>query len=575
MKTLRSLFKLKEFIIPHFKLLMFAALLGIPLAALKTSFAPIVKYLFDLIGEKDKSAIFYIPAILIAWGVLNLIFRFSHYFFNRRAVLLIGRDLKAKLYKHLIHLSCDHYNEKSTGALMSRISMDPHYIDSVISSINAIVREPITFFGLFGYALYVNWKLTLLSIVVLPLLTWVFTAGGRNLKRYITKISEENEKIFSDLQESFAGIRVIHAFRLEKFLNDKLHSKLNNFVKIATKSSAVEEISHPLVELLFMVALSIVVVVGGTQIIDNQMTIGDLLGFFTAFVLMQEPIRRMNEINIKLNQAAGAADRILEVLSWKNSLIKAKNPVHKTNLDSEINFKNVVFSYPDQPERTVLSDVSFTVPKGKVVALVGESGSGKSSLANLLPRLYDVNKGSIEIDGIDVRNLDINQLRDMVSVVSQDVFLFNETVENNIRCGKLDASLDEIKEASQKANADEFVSRMQDGYQTLIGDRGQKLSGGERQRLSIARAFLRQSPILILDEATSNLDNVAERAVQQALEVLMKNRTTLVIAHRLSTIQNADKIIVIKEGKILESGNHEELLTRNGEYAKFQRLGHL
>jgi subfamily B ATP-binding cassette protein MsbA len=290
---------------------------------------------------------------------------------------------------------------------------------------------------------------------------------------------------------------------------------------------------------------------------------------------MMNPIRMMNDLNIKLHQASAACDRIFEIFEWKSKLHEPQAPKSIQSLKTEISLHDVSFAYPDAPERPILSHLNFSVPKGKAVALVGASGAGKSSLVSLLPRIFDVTGGSIRIDGQDIRDLSLEDLRKMIAIVSQDVFLFNDTVEENIRCGRLSASSKEIREAAKSAHSLEFIENLSHGFQTLIGDRGQKLSGGERQRISIARAFLREAPILILDEATSSLDTTSERAVQGALDELMRDRTTLIIAHRLSTIRHADMILVLKEGQVVEQGKHDELIRLGGEYARFHQVGSL
>jgi subfamily B ATP-binding cassette protein MsbA len=293
---------------------------------------------------------------------------------------------------------------------------------------------------------------------------------------------------------------------------------------------------------------------------------GDLFSFFVAFGMMMNPIRMMNDINIRLNQAAGAADRIFEIMDWKTRLHSPENPVRLKSFEQEIRFEQMGFYYPDAPERKVLQGINFTIPKRRAIALVGASGSGKSSLVSLLPRIFDVTEGRILIDGQDIRSVDLDDLRSLIAVVSQDVFLFNDTIEENIRCGRLHATSEEVREAARRANALEFIEATPAGFKSVIGDRGQKLSGGERQRISIARAFLRNAPILILDEATSSLDSQSEKVVQAALDELMAGRTTFVIAHRLSTIQKANRIIVLSEGQIVEEGTHDELLERRGPY---------
>jgi subfamily B ATP-binding cassette protein MsbA len=319
--------------------------------------------------------------------------------------------------------------------------------------------------------------------------------------------------------------------------------------------------------------IAAVVYYGGNRIASGEMTTGELLAFFVAFAFMMNPIRALNDINLKMNQAAAACERVFQIFTWKSHITQKSNAARLVEGPTkEIRFESVRFAYPDAPTRPILDDVSFTAPAGKVLALVGASGSGKSSLVSLLPRIFDITSGKILVDGKDLRDYAIDDLRQSIAVVSQDVFLFNDTIEENIRCGRLSATREEILEAARHAHAMEFIDRLPQGLQTMIGDRGLKLSGGERQRLSIARAFLRRAPILILDEATSSLDSRSELAVQDALNELMVGRTTILVAHRLSTIRNADQILVIKGGKIVERGRHDELLSQNGEYSKFHAL---
>ncbi|MBU6376470.1 MAG: ABC transporter ATP-binding protein/permease, partial [Bdellovibrionales bacterium] len=394
------------------------------------------------------------------------------------------------------------------------------------------------------------------------------------LKRYIARMQEQNENLFAILQESFSGFRIIKLFGLEGYSRKKFVEQSARFTEFHLKMAKVEELSHPAVELVTSFAIALVIYYGGSQVLEGSMTSGDLLAFFAAFAMMMNPLRTLNDVNLRLSQLRAARVRIGEILGWKSRLIEKPNALRVESFQQELRFENVRFSYPDAPEREILKGISFSVKSGSRVAIVGESGAGKSSLIQLLPRIFDVTSGRITVDGTDIRELNAHSLRSLFAVVSQDIFLFNDTVLENIRCGRPGATREEVEEAAKHAHAAEFIQRLPQQWDTQIGERGQRLSGGERQRLSIARAFLRQSPILILDEATSNLDTGSERAVQQALDELMQNRTTLVIAHRLSTIKNADLILVVKQGEIVEAGTHEELMSgkSSGEYIRFHRM---
>ncbi|HTL11792.1 MAG TPA: ABC transporter ATP-binding protein [Bdellovibrionota bacterium] len=554
---------------PH---ILISALLAIPLSALRLAPAPLVKSLVDdLLVRKDPHMLHLFPLLMVGIYVANFGVRFAHYYLIRVVIARVNQRIKDDLMSHLLGLSADYFAERSSGSLVSRVGSDPNIIDGGIGNIHTAVREPFTFLGLFGYALYINWRLTLVNLALLPALAWVFSVTGRNLKRYIHRMQDENALLFASLQETFSGFRVVKAFRLEDYLKNKFAARNSEFARFSLKTAALEEVSHPMVELLTGVAIAAVTYYGGTQVVSGRMTPGDLLGFFTAFALMMDPLRRVNDINIKFNQASAATKRVMEVFSWTSHIVEKPHPVGLGAGAGAITFDGVKFAYPDEPGRNVLDGVSFEVPKGNVVAVVGRSGAGKTSLVSLVPRLFDVTGGRILVGGVDVRDCSLAELRSLVAVVSQDVFLFNDTIHENIRCGRLDATEADVREAAKAAFALDFIERTPSGFQTVIGDRGQKLSGGERQRLSIARAFLRRAPILILDEATSNLDPASEKAVQRALDSLMKDRTTLVIAHRLSTVRGADQILVLRQGKIVERGAHDELLNAGGEYAELHR----
>ncbi len=572
-KPTSSIWKLKPYLKPYLGLLVLGILLAIPLSALRFSPAPLVKHFVDdLLISKDRSKLILLPAFVIGIYVINFGVRFAHYYILRFVITRVNQALKNDLFSHILNLSADYFTQKSSGALISRVSSDPQLVDQGLAAINPAVREPLTFIFLLIYTFTLNWRLTLVVFLIFPALAWVFSATGKNMKRYTTQMADANALNFSVLQEALSGIRVIKTFRLEKFVRKQFRDTTKKFSKSVMKSAAVEEASHPAVELLTAIAIALVLYFGGSQVLLGEMTSGDLISFFIAFALMTDPIRKMNDLNMRIRQTQAACDRIFEVLSWQPRQHQALQPQRIERFLNQIEFDQVEFAYPDAPEHKVLNGVSFKLERGKTLALVGRSGSGKSSLAQLLPRLFDVTSGVIKIDGVKIQELDLKDLRNLISVVSQDVFLFNDTIEENIRCGKLSASKEEIEAAARKAHALDFVLNKPEGFQTVIGDRGQKLSGGERQRLSIARAFLRDSPILILDEATSNLDSASERAVQEALSELMQHRTTLVIAHRLSTVRNADEILVLSGGQIVERGTHDQLLKADGAYAALTRI---
>jgi subfamily B ATP-binding cassette protein MsbA len=522
--------RLIPYLRPQLKVILLGLFLAIPLAALRMGPAPMVERIInDLFNNKDQSKLVLYPLLFIGLYILNFFIRFIHYYCNRTLIARVNQSLKQDLYDHLLSLSTNHFTEQSTGAILSRVGSDTKIINDGLYHINMLIREPVQIILCLGYAFYLNWKLALITCTMAPPLALIFSQTSRRVKRYALQQNQENANLFSTLQESLSGIRVIKLFQLEKLLSQRFKNQISLFTQHYLHSAVIEELSPPSVELISAFAIAFLLYFGGHEIIQGHMTTGELLAFFIAFALITNPIRTLNDTTIKLSAASAACVRVFEIFNWKSTIVEKSNPLSKSSFDQALVLNQVSFSY--DPQRMILNQVSLTLKKGKTLALVGASGSGKSTLVQLLPRLYDVTSGSITIDGTDLRDLKISDLRQLISVVNQDVFLFNDSIYENIRWGRPDATENEVIAAAKLAHAYDFIQTLPEGMQTIIGDRGQKLSGGERQRVSIARAFLRSSPILILDEATSSLDSASERAVQSALEKLMQDRTTLVIAH--------------------------------------------
>jgi len=573
---MHAFLKLLPYLKPHWRWMTVSMVTAPILAALRASPVLLIKeFIEHLDHAQTKQHLLQFSGIILAVFVANFIVRFLHFYSNRRVMAKVNQQLKNNLYDHVMGLSAGYFSDQRIGALMSRIGSDTDRIDQGIAQFNVIAREPIQLAYFLGYCFYVEWKLTLLSLIIIPPMAFVFAFSAKAVKRYVGRITTEQASLYATMQESFSGTRTIQAFRLENYLRSKFRGQSHVFTLNQLKTAALEEAAHPAIEIIIAVAIAFLIYYGGSLFLAGELTKGQLLSFFVSFGLMGNPIRSMGETNVKLSSAAAAADRIDEVFRWKSTITDPTSPKPLAHFKNAIEFKDVSFAYPDNLERSVLKEVSFQIPKGARVAFVGPSGAGKSSLAALIPRIYDVTSGSITIDGIDVREMTLKNLRESIGIVSQDVFLFNDTIIENIRCGNLQASDEQIFEAAKRAHAVNFISKLPQGFQTVIGDRGQKLSGGERQRISIARAFLRDAPILILDEATSALDNESEKAVQTALDELMKDKTTLVIAHRLSTIQSSDVIYAIHEGRILEKGSHYELISHDGLYARLLRASQL
>ncbi len=523
-------------------------------------------YLVQFINQYGdfKVLLFMIGVIISIFLLKNVSNYLAMYYatFLRNGVL---KDLRNALYSKVISFPLAFYSEKRKGDTISRISADVDEVkNSVLSVLEMIVREPLTIIFSLAFMLFISPKLTLFVFLFLPISGFLISKVGKSLKRGSLKVQEEQGVFLSILEETMGGLRIIKAFHAEELFQNKFENSNERYYEHSNKVMNRQNVASPLSELLGIITIGVLLVYGGYLVfVDRTLDASFFLGYIMLAYNILTPAKAIAKASYSIKRADGSALRILELLESENTIVDIENPIQKEGFDHSISIKNISFKYEDQ---YVLQDFSLEIPKGKTVALVGQSGSGKSTIANLLTRFYDVNQGSIEIDGIDIKNISTKSLRGLMGIVSQDSILFNDSVANNLKLGKPLASEAELKEAAEISNSYDFIKDLPEGFETNIGDSGNKLSGGQKQRLSIARAVLKNPPIMILDEATSALDTESERLVQDALEKMMKNRTSIVIAHRLSTIQSADKIVVLSKGKIVEQGRHQELLELKGVY---------
>ncbi|AFL81892.1 ABC-type multidrug transport system, ATPase and permease component [Aequorivita sublithincola DSM 14238] len=513
----------------------------------------------------EFKVLMYMVAIIISLFLLKNLSNYLAMFYSTYMRNGVLRDLRNDLYRKVVQFPLAFYSEKRKGDTISRLSGDVDEVkNSVLSVLEMIVREPLTIIFTLIAMLLISAKLTLFVFLFLPISGFIISKIGKSLKRGSLKVQQEQGVFLSILEETMGGLRIIKAFHAENIFQKKFEDSNQRFYTHSNKVMNKQNLASPVSELLGIITIGVLLVFGGYLVfIDKTLEASFFIGYISLAYNILTPAKAIAKASYSIKRADGSAQRILELLEAENTITDIENPVQKEGFDGVISIKNISFKYEDQ---YVLKDFSLEIPKGKTVALVGQSGSGKSTIANLLTRFYDVNQGSIQIDGVDIKDISKRSLRGLMGIVSQDSILFNDTVGNNLKLGKPLASDVELMEAAEISNSYEFIKDLPEGFETNIGDSGNKLSGGQKQRLSIARAVLKNPPIMILDEATSALDTESERLVQDALEKMMKNRTSIVIAHRLSTIQNADNIVVLSKGKIVEQGKHQELLEKKGVY---------
>ncbi|HSR09890.1 MAG TPA: lipid A export permease/ATP-binding protein MsbA, partial [Thermodesulfobacteriota bacterium] len=524
----------------------------------------------DVFFKKDLFMLKLIPLAIVGIFVIKGFFDYGQSFLMSYVGQRIIADLREKVYSHIQSLSLSFFTRNPTGVLMSRILNDVNMIQGAVTdAVTGVLKDCFTLAGLIAVIFYRDWKLAIIALVVFPVAVFPIVKFGKKLRSYSTRSQSAMAELTTILLETITGTRIVKAFNMEDHERNRFAAENRRLFGILIKSVRVRAVSHPLMESLGGLGIAFIVFYGGYNVIQGTATPGTFFSFLAALLMLYEPVKRLSGVNNTVHQGLAAASRIFEILDTVPEIRNRPDARALKSVADSIEYRGVSFRYE---EDWVLRNINLKIRVGEMVAFVGSSGGGKTTLVNLLPRFYDVTEGSVLVDGQDIRDITVESLRSVIGIVTQQTILFNDTVRNNIAYGKIDEPAEEIVRAAEAAYAHGFIRNLPKGYDTIIGEQGVKLSGGERQRISIARALLKNAPILILDEATSSLDSESEIEVQKALEHLMQGRTTLVIAHRLSTIRKADRIMVISGGTVVEEGTHDELLARQGEYKKLYDL---
>jgi subfamily B ATP-binding cassette protein MsbA len=557
---------------PHIGLLVAAVTLMAVVAATTAALAFLMETILDdVFTARDRSSLYAAAAVVMGVFVLKGLATYGQNVLVSFVGQRILADLQKRMFAHLLRADLAYFHSQPTGGLISRFINDVEKMRGTVASVfTAIGRDSLTIIFLVGVMFYQDWLLTLASFFAFPTAILPLINIGKRIRKVSANTQQELGQFTTLLNEVFQGARHVKAYGMEAFERDRAGAVIEQIFALVFRAARTKAAAYPIMETLGGTAIVVVICYGGWQVIEGTRSTGTFFSFVTALLLAYDPVKKLVNLNAQLQEGLAAAERVFDILDVEPTITDRPNAKRVDAAKGDVSLENVDFSYADG--KPVLQGVSLSVEAGKTVALVGQSGAGKSTILNLIPRFFDTNAGRVTLDGVDVRDLKIASLRAQIALVSQDVTLFDDTIEANIAYGRAGASPEEIRQAARNAAADTFIEAMPEGYETTVGEHGVKLSGGQRQRIAIARAMLKNAPVLLLDEATSSLDTESERAVQKALAELMRGRTTIVIAHRLSTIQSADMIHVVDAGRIVESGRHQELLACGGTYANLYQL---